>query len=91
MHSATHTTCWITAGRIPLRAGTVLSITEGQAVVRLSNPEPMPEQCEIYFTYNCTVGRKCVVESQQGDTIALSFLSRLGAAEVAHNDDIVQV
>ena len=91
MQTLSNQLCWITAGVMPLRRATVLSINTTHAVVRLDENAPLPKELDLYFTFNCTVGRKCLVDSQRDNVVALTFLARLGASYAAHNDNIIQV
>ena len=84
--------CWITAGDIPLQTATVLAISDNAATIQLQQAVPLPTECDLFFTYSCTVGRRCYVQSITKDgSIQLSFRSRIGKLHVADNDDIVQV
>jgi hypothetical protein len=58
---------------MPLRATAVLEITDTFARIGMDEPAS-----EIYFTYNCTVGRRCMVREQHGNTAVLWFLSPIG-------------
>ena len=92
MQNMTGRICWITGGRMPLRIATILSVTEVGAIIRLQEPYPLPTECELFFTYSCTVGRRCFIKGIASDgAIRLAFLSRIGPLQVADNDDIVQV
>jgi hypothetical protein len=84
-------TCWITAGSMPLRTATVLEIYNDGALVQLHEPQPLPVECDLYFTFNCTVGRKCCVTHRTSQTVRLSFLEKIGSPIAAQNDNIVEV
>jgi hypothetical protein len=91
MQNMTGRICWITGGKMPLRAATVVSVTTDGATIQLHEPAPLPTECDLFFTYSCTVGRRCFIESMSKDSVRLSFRARIGTLQVADNDDIVQV
>jgi hypothetical protein len=76
---------------MPLRTASVLEVSDKTAIVALHEPTPLPAECELYFTFNCTVGRKCRIAERTGDVVSLLFLARIGAAIAAVNDNIVRV
>jgi hypothetical protein len=69
----------------------VVHLTENSALVRLEEAVKLPQECDLYFTYNCTVGRRCRVQFQRGEMATLSFLGRIGATHSAQNDNVIQV
>jgi hypothetical protein len=74
-----------------LRAASVLAVSDKMATVALHDPSPLPAECDLYFTYNCTVGRKCLITKRRGDTVTLAFIARLGSAIGADNDNVICV
>jgi hypothetical protein len=80
--------CWITAGSIPLKEATVVDLDDKRARLILSDMVLLPPECSLFFTYNCTVGRKCKVTRQMGTQVSVSFLGRIGPPELAKSDII---
>lgn len=69
--------CWIGAGLRNLLDGRIQKITETGANIELLTPVAVPEECNLYFTTDCQVGRKCKVISQTGSVVRLSFQGRI--------------
>ena len=88
---AANRTCWLTAGSMPLRTATVLSTGDKEAVVRLHEIWDVPAECELYFTFNCAVGRRCTVKEREGDIVTLRFTARIGRSIAEDNDNVIQV
>ena len=78
--------CWITAGSIPLKEATIVGLDDNGARLILSEQIMLPSECSLFFTYNCTVGRKCKVIRQAAKDISLLFLSRIGPPDLAKSD-----
>jgi hypothetical protein len=70
--------CWIGAGLTNLLEGRVLELTDTIARVELISPAVVPEECNLFFTPDCKVGRKCAVIRQVGSEVLLSIQGRIG-------------
>lgn len=74
--------CWIGAGLAHLIEARVREISANGAVVLLAVVSPVPEECNLFFTSDCKVGRKCVVVRQEDSEVVLLFEGRIGPAEL---------
>ena len=61
-----------------MREGRLIRVSESVATVELESPGAIPEQCNLIFTPDGKVGRRCELMRQSGRTIVLSIKGRIG-------------
>jgi hypothetical protein len=87
MRSREQQQCWISAGLTPLLEGRVISLSESVATVELDVPAAVPEQCNLLFTADGKVGRRCALVRQSGSEVVLSIKGRIGPADSGESGD----
>jgi hypothetical protein len=68
--------CWISAGLTSLLEGRVISLSDSIATVELDVPAAVPEECNLLFTPDGKVGRRCALVRQTGKEVILSIKGR---------------
>ena len=91
MNSPAGRPCWIGAGLSNLLEAQVRDISATGATVALATVVALPEEeCNLYFTSDCKVGRRCIVVRQEGAELILSFQGRIGPPD-SNPPDVIEI
>jgi hypothetical protein len=70
--------CWVRGELGDLVEGRAIELSPRIAKIKLSSASLIPEECNLLFTPDGRVGRRCVLVQQTADHVTLCIVGRIG-------------